>query len=120
MSFRPASIAAIAAVTAPLLLLASGAEAHAHLVMAAPSANAAVAAPSAVRLRFSERLAPRFSGADLMQSDGQAVASRAKVSGKAVQLSPTTRLAPGGYMVMWHVVSSDGHKMKGQYNFTVR
>ena len=38
----------------------------------------------------------------------------------AIDVTLKEALAPGGYMVRWHVVSADGHRMKGQYNFTVK
>ena len=112
------AVAACAA--APILLMAFEAQAHAHLVKATPPANAAVHAPAALHLQFSEKLEPKFSGASVMKADGKAVTASTQVSAKAVDVTPKAALTPGRYMVMWHVVSADGHKMKGQYNFTVK
>lgn len=120
MKTRTLRAAAMSVAAAPLLLMAVGAQAHAHLVKASPSANAAVPAPSALHLQFSERLEPKFSAATVMKADGAAVAASSKASGKAIDVTPKSALPPGGYMVMWHVVSADGHRMKGQYNFTVK
>jgi len=58
--------------------------------------------------------------AHLVKADGAAVAVTSKVDGKAIDGALAAPLAAGGYMVMWHVAPADGHKMKGQYNFTVR
>jgi hypothetical protein len=116
--FRTAAL--LMAMAAPALMVATGAQAHAHLVKANPAANAAIAAPTAVHLEFSEKLEPKFSAVTLMKANGAAVAVTSKAAGKAVDGALAAPLAPGGYMVMWKVVSADGHKMTGQYNFTVK
>ena len=116
-------VTALAAIAAPVMLFASGAQAHAHLVKASPAENAAVAAPAALDLQFSEKLEAKFSGLTLMKADGADVPVTSQVpakDAKVIHAVPKGALAPGAYMVMWHVVSADGHKMKGQYNFTVK
>lgn len=101
-------------------MFASGAQAHAHLVKANPSENAVIEAPKVIHLEFSEKLEPKFSAVALMKADGAAVTVASKAAGLTIDGALEAPLAPGGYMVMWHVLSADGHKMKGQYNFTVR
>lgn len=108
------------ALAATLALAGFSAQAHTHLVKASPAANAVVHSPGSLHLQFSEKLVPKFSGATLMQADGKAIDSTAKVSGKTVDVKPKGALTPGAYMVMWNAVSADGHKMKGQYSFTVK
>lgn len=120
MKIRTSRAAAIVAVATPLLLMAFGAQAHAHLVRATPAPNSAVHSPIALHLQYSEKLEPKFSGASVMKADGKAVAAGVKVSARAMDVTPKAALTPGGYMVMWHVVSADGHRIKGQYNFTVK
>lgn len=117
---RAASTALLAAAA---LLMASQAQAHAHLLKASPAADAKVAAPTTIQLQFSEKLEPKFSAVELMKASGAAIAVDSAVSKtdpKAIGATVKTPLAPGAYMVMWHVVSADGHKMKGDYAFTVR
>jgi methionine-rich copper-binding protein CopC len=114
------SLAILAAVTAPFLFAAAGAEAHAHVVTSSPAANATVASPKAIHLQYNETLAAKFSGASLMTTAGKPVAVTVKSAGKAIDATPRAALAPGRYMVMWHAVADDGHKSKGQYNFTVK
>lgn len=109
-----------AALAAPLLILATGAQAHAHLVKSSPAANAAVAAPAVLHLDFSETLEPKFSSAALMKADGSPVAVKAVAKGKAVDATPAAPLSPGAYMVVWTAVAADGHKVSGNYNFTVK
>jgi methionine-rich copper-binding protein CopC len=114
-------VIALAAATA-LLAAATGAQAHAHLVSATPAANAAVAAPKILSLTFSEKLEPKFSGVDLMTANGKPVAVKSSVAAKdrkTITAALSAPLAAGSYMVMWHVVSADGHKMKGDFSFTV-
>jgi methionine-rich copper-binding protein CopC len=117
------SLAVLGAVAA-LSAAASHAEAHAKLVGASPAANAAVAAPKEVVLHFSEALAAKFSGFELMKADGSKVAVTTHVAAKdpkTVIGAVSGPLAPGGYMVMWHAVAADdGHRTKGDFNFTVR
>lgn len=111
------------AAAAALLAAATGAQAHAHLVKATPAANAVVATPKNLCLTFSEKLEPKFSGLDLMKADGQPVAVKSSVAAKdrkTITATLAAPLAPGGYMVMWHVVSADGHRMKGDFSFIVR
>ncbi|MDO8324701.1 MAG: copper homeostasis periplasmic binding protein CopC [Phenylobacterium sp.] len=110
----------VAAAAAFALLSASAANAHTRLLKASPAVNAAVGAPKIIHLEFSERLEPMFSGLDLMKANGASVAVRSMAAGKVIDAAPKAALKPGSYMVMWHVVSADGHKMKGQYNFTVK
>lgn len=113
-----AKIAAAAVLFAPLLT-ATGVQAHAHLVSSAPAASAAVAAPKALHLEFSEKLEPKFSKAELSKA-GAPVAASSVAKGKAIDLSPKAALTAGAYNVVWAVVSTDGHKSKGDYSFTVK
>ncbi len=116
------SLAALGLV-AGLSVAASHAEAHAKLVSATPAADAKVPAPKEVVLHFSEKLAPKFSGFDLMKADGAAVTVATTVSKdrKTVTGAVSAPLAPGSYMVMWHAVAADdGHRTKGDFNFAVQ
>jgi methionine-rich copper-binding protein CopC len=113
--------AALALLAAPLALIGSGAEAHAKLLKANPAANASGATPQVIHLEFSEKLEPKFSGAQLMKASGETIGVVAKAKGKAVDATPKAKLAPGQYMVMWYAVAADdGHKSNGEYNFTVK
>lgn len=112
-----------------LLGFASAAQAHPKLVSASPAANATVTKPARIELRFSEKLMPKFSGADLkMTGHGVATHPPMKVTatatvardGNTLVLTPKTPLAPGSYTVAWHVVSSDTHRITGNYAFAVK
>lgn len=112
-----------------LLGVASAAYAHPKLVSATPAPNATVGTPGRVELHFSERLMPRFSGADLMMTahGGKAhapmkVAGTAMIGGdgRTVVFTPKSPLGAGRYSVAWHVVSVDTHRVAGNYAFAVK
>ena len=111
-----------------LLAVASAAHSHAKLLAASPAANATVARPGRVELRFSEKLMPKFSGADLMTGVAEAnrgplkIASTAAVAadGRTLVLTPKSPLGAGRYSVAWHVVSVDTHRVAGNYAFAVK
>ena len=119
-------------VTVPAVLaflaVASAAQAHPKLLAASPAANATVGRPGRVELRFSERLMPIFSGADLMMGMAGAnrgslkIASTAAVArdGRTLVITPKSPLAAGRYSVAWHVVSVDTHRVAGTYGFAVK
>lgn len=103
------------------LAAATQADAHAAFVSAKPAANATVAAPKEVSVTLSEELSSKFSGFDLMKADGTKVPVKTTVGkDKKTLMASVPTLAPGTYMVMWHAVAADdGHKSKGDFNFTV-
>jgi methionine-rich copper-binding protein CopC len=117
--FIAAGIAASAA-----LLLASAASAHAHLVNSTPAANATVATPKTISLTFNEKLTPAFSKFELVMPtmSNMAVAVKTSVSkdGLTITGTPKAPLMPGVYKINWHAASSDGHKMDGAVDFTVK
>lgn len=114
---------------AVLFFVASAANAHPKLVSATPASNATVAAPARVTLRFSEKLMPKFSGADLMMTGMNGmkhapmkVASVATVAadGRTLVIAPRSPLGAGTYSVAWHVVSADTHRITGNHAFAVK
>ena len=120
--FSPKSLALGGALAAALLLSATQALAHAHLVSSTPAANATVAAPKAITLTFNEKLEPKFSGFELAMADGMAVAIKTSVSQNRLAIvgTPSQPLAPGAYKVTWRAVAGDAHRMQGVVTFTVR
>ena len=106
-----------------LVAIAAPAWAHPKLVSANPAVDAATVAPRTISVQLSEKLEPKFSGVELMKADGTKVPVVAKVGGpdgKTIEATVKGKLAPGKYMVMWHAVAADGHRVKGDYSFTVR
>lgn len=119
--FLPATLA--------LVGIGGVAQAHPKLLSATPAPNATVVKPARVALRFSEKLMPKFSGADVMMTahGGTAhppmkVAAAASVAydGSTLVVTPKAPLAPGRYSVAWHVVSADTHRIAGNFAFAVK
>jgi len=112
----------IGALAALSLVMATRAQAHAHLTSSEPAADTTVAAPKQLALRFTEKMVPKFSGFELSTAAGAKVAVKASLGPDGMTLlgAPTKALAPGVYKVTWHAVTADTHRMEGTYNFTVR
>ncbi len=119
--FLPAALA--------LLGIAGVAQAHPKLLSASPAPNATVTKPARLTLQFSEKLMPKFSGADLMMTGhgGTAhapmkVAATAQVTpdGRTLVVVPKSPLGAGSYSVAWHVVSADTHRISGNFAFAVK
>jgi copper resistance protein C len=113
-------------ISAAALLLSLGlagpAFAHAHLVSATPAANSiAMPAPTELRLKFSEALELKFTKVKVTGPDKKAVETgpaKLDPSDNTVLIVPvTTPLPDGMYTVGWEAVSTDGHKIKGNYDF---
>ena len=109
------------------LSIAGTANAHPKLLSVTPAANATVAAPAHIDLRFSEKLMPAFSKADLamaampgMGAMKMASATAVAADGKTLVVKPKSRLARGRYIIDWHVVSTDTHKVAGRTAFAVK
>nr|WP_113864707.1 copper homeostasis periplasmic binding protein CopC [Brenneria salicis]NMN92283.1 hypothetical protein [Brenneria salicis ATCC 15712 = DSM 30166]RBP67622.1 hypothetical protein DES54_101142 [Brenneria salicis ATCC 15712 = DSM 30166]RLM32400.1 hypothetical protein BHG07_00800 [Brenneria salicis ATCC 15712 = DSM 30166] len=99
--------------------------AHAHLKSQIPAADSIVeTAPDTLTLTFSENIEPAFSGVEIVDD------ARKSPSVSNTSVMPETRnqmnvtlakpLASGRYQVNWHVLSVDGHKLKGSYRFAVK
>lgn len=119
--------ASVLTAAAALVMFAGPASAHPKLVSASPAANATVAKPARIELRFSEKLMPAFSKAELTMAamPGMAamtMASAATLSsdGQTLVITPKTSLPSGRYSVAWQVVSTDTHKVAGTYAFAVK
>jgi methionine-rich copper-binding protein CopC len=97
--------------------------AHAFLDHAVPPVGATIAAaPTEVRLYFSEPIEPLFSGIELATAEGQTIGTphSAVAPGDSTQLIlPLPPLPPGKYRVRWHVVSVDAHRTEGAFTFEV-
>ena len=115
-------IHSVAAATAAIMLIASPALAHARFVSATPGNGATVSAPRTISLTFSERFAAPFSTVEVEDGRGRAVALTKTVSedGKALGGSFAAPLPAGTYRVTWAIAAADGHRMTGNYSFTVR
>ena len=111
-------------ITAALCLIWASADAHAFLVKAEPAVGATLGhAPSGIRLEFTEAVELSFSGVEMADAKGAAVALKAPHFGDAahkVIVTDLPDLAPGPYHLKWHVVSVDTHRTDGDFTFTVK
>lgn len=108
--------------------------AHPQLVVATPAQSASVNKVDRIVLTFSEPLVAAVSGFEVVMTAMPGMAhghqhQPMKVGGITVKVGPdgkslvgtmARRLAPGGYDVNWHAVSTDTHRITGKISFTVR
>lgn len=110
---------------AALSFAATTALAHPKLLSASPAPASTVAgSPKELRMTFSEGLVAKLCGVEITSKAG------APVKTAATALAPKTdkqlvtpivgKLAPGAYHVAWHAVSTDTHRVQGQFDFTVK
>lgn len=107
---------------ASLIIAVSGqAWAHAHVVAQTPAADAPAQAPAETCISFDSALEPAFSKLQVQDAQGQSIAVESSVSADGKTLcARLPALAAGAYQGHWVAVASDGHRMKGQYSFSVR
>src|SRR4051812_46770995 len=114
---------AVAVLVAAFVHAARGVlHAHAMLVSSEPAAESVLAAsPTRVRLVFSEEIEPSLAHIDVVASDGRV--DRLHVAGDPrdvdAVIGAVHPLSPGGYRIVWHVVSADGHPVGGSFVFWV-
>jgi methionine-rich copper-binding protein CopC len=116
------SLGAVAALAA-LLLGAGVAWSHAFLERAEPRVGSTVnAAPSRVRVWFTEALEPAFSTLEVVNEAGERVdrgPARIDAASPALLQVPLKPLTPGSYRVKWRVLSVDTHVTEGDFTFRV-
>ena len=110
--------------TVALGLLPFAASAHGKLESATPAAGSTVdASPEALRLTFNEDVESSFSSIKVLNATGaSATKEKATVdltNPRVLKLS-LPKLESGLYTVQWGVMTSDSHKTKGTYTFTVK
>lgn len=123
MRFAP--IVATALLVAPV-----AAYAHPKLVSATPAPNGVAAPTATVQLVFSESLVAQFSGADLVMTDMPGMKMNTPMrmpasaalgaDGKTLIVTLPRALTAAGYKLSYHVVSTDTHRVEGNYSFRVR
>ena len=117
------SIVMTLAVGAVTLGAAPPLQAHAFLDHASPAVGSLVpTAPSIVTLWFTQDLEPVFSSVTVTNDAGHRVdlgnAQIPQDSPAELQIG-LKPLAPGTYLVSWHVVSVDTHPTEGTFTFEV-
>jgi methionine-rich copper-binding protein CopC len=106
---------------AALLLVAGPASAHDQLLSSDPKDGATLdAQPASITLTFSA--SPLDTGIEIALVGPDGVTARGEdiqVDDEVVTAQLPGDLPPGGYDVAWHVVSSDGHPIDGEFSYTV-
>jgi methionine-rich copper-binding protein CopC len=119
--FKKFSIVTVTLIAASLTT--GVAYAHPELQSAEPAAGKASPAPKQIRILFNESVIPQFSGIELKDQSGKAIAvgkATTDPTNKKLMIVPLKdQLSPGDYKVEWHAMSDDTHKVKGSYSFGV-
>lgn len=124
--FKPAFalFAALAAATLP-----AAAMAHPKLVSSTPAQSATVSRPTSLSLSFSEVLVAPLSGIEITMTAMPGMANHppmpikgytTKVTGKTIVATLPRALPVGTYLLKWHVVAADQHRIEGSYTFKVK
>ena len=115
--------AVVGAVAAAALALPAVAFAHAALLSTVPSASVTVnTPPPQVSLVYSEAVEPRFAIVSVTDSGAhpQTAGPPHRSPANADELDvPLKHLRQGWYLVVWRVISVDGHPVRGAFTFAV-
>jgi methionine-rich copper-binding protein CopC len=107
---------------AVLICASAPAAAHSFLVDATPSSKDHVAAPpKTIKLRFGGGVEPAYSKVTIETPDGKVLAQGAvgKPETPRELTLDAPDLPPARYIVRYRVLSTDGHIVEGNYEFTV-
>lgn len=108
---------------AAALVVVPMAFAHAHPKVMLPAADSTGPAPARIIVTFSEAVEAKFSSLSVTDENGTQInkeKSVADATDKKTLTLALPALAPGEYLVHWVTVAPDGHKMTGEYKFTVK
>lgn len=120
----------VSSTLAVAFLAAGDAHAHPRLIDSTPRANSRVSAASRVSLTFNERLLAPMSGGDIVMNalPGGVRQPSTKLPSFTSSVGPDGRtlvfvgarpLAKGRYLVKWHAVAADTHRVAGSLAFQV-
>ena len=112
---RAVWLAAAAALAVP-----APASAHAAVVDTNPVDGAVLtAAPPTVTVTFNETIRLPADAARLYDATGRRLAATASVAGKRLNVDTPDQLGAGTVVLVWRVVSADGHPIAGSLTFSV-
>ena len=107
-----------------LMLMPAPVSAHVALVGATPVPGSTIGQPpKALRIRLDQVPDPKFSRIEVLDTSGASIvggaASASAGDPAVIEVTLTTKLAPGLYTVAWQALAPDGHLTKGNYPFTL-
>jgi len=98
-------------------------EAHPTLKSASPAVDGTVAAPTEIKLSFSEGVILKFSSVELKDQAGKTLTTGRLATDpkdhKQLIVPLQVPLVAGTYTIKWNVVSDDTHRVNGSYSFKV-
>lgn len=110
----------LAVVWALLLGSASNAAAHATLIRTDPAHGAVLeTAPERITFGFNESVIGVPTGIKVFDATGEEVASSASVRGSELFVDLDEEVGDGTLVVVWRLVSEDGHPIGGSLSFSV-
>jgi copper transport protein len=113
-------VTAAAACLLALLASAAPAAAHASLVSTDPADGTLLAkSPGQATFTFDERVSLPPDGVQVFDADGRPVTASASASDTVVTVDLPDQLNDGTYVVVWRIVSADGHPVAGSLTFSV-
>jgi methionine-rich copper-binding protein CopC len=101
---------------------ASSANAHAELVQSTPAADSVVQEVTEVRLEFSEAIEIELSRIAILDETGEELdhlPAPESENERVITLTLPEGLEAGSYRIIWEVVSSDMHKVEGEFGFRI-
>ena len=99
---------------------AAPASAHASLVGSDPAEGTVLdAAPDTIGLVFNETVLGVPDGVRVFDAQGEPVASDSSVSGHELDVELTGEVGDGTLVVVWRVLSEDGHPISGSLSFSI-
>lgn len=109
---------------AVVVLTPAAAFAHAHVTRSDPASNGVVhASPKAVRITFSEPVMLAFTTAEVKDAAGHVARAGKPMladGGKTLVVPLADSLKADAYVVTWHAVSDDTHRVAGRFGFSIR
>ena len=114
----------LCAIAAASLALPAAAFAHAALLRTTPSASVVVdTPPPQVSLVYSEAVEPRFAIVSVTDADAHSADGRLRRAARrrtpTSSMCRSSTLRQGWYLVVWRVISVDGHPVRGAFTFAV-
>ncbi len=99
---------------------AAPASAHATLISSDPAEGAVLAeAPERIRFTFNETALGVPNGVQVFDAQGGLIASSAAVRGRDLEVTLTEQVGRGTLVVVWRLVSEDGHPVGGSLTFSI-